>query len=285
MGLGDDLMITNFVEQEKKKHPNKQIVIGNLEEKIIYDSLIYLNNPNITPIDKVDREKPIHFINYHTRNRPYIDYQKSNNNNWQWNMNFSPIPGKLYFSEDEKIKAKTILNAAKDHWNKNYSTKFQGVIFFESTSTKTDESFYYNKMKNKDWGQSNWKELILRLKENYLVVQSKHENSNRYEGAYYSSINFDFRTACAIMNMCDLFVGPEGGFGHAAAALGKRAVLYFGGWIHPKVTGYHAHENIYFDHPKSPCGAVGHICSHCEEARKSITIDDVYRKVISILGN
>ena len=45
MGLGDDLMITGFVEQEKNKHQNKQIVIGNLEEKKIYDSLIYLNNP------------------------------------------------------------------------------------------------------------------------------------------------------------------------------------------------------------------------------------------------
>ena len=33
MGLGDDLMITNFVEQEKKKHPNKQIVIGDLKKK------------------------------------------------------------------------------------------------------------------------------------------------------------------------------------------------------------------------------------------------------------
>ena len=55
MGLGDDLMITGFVEIEKRKHPNKQIVIGNLEEKKIYDSLIYKNNPNITPIDKVDR--------------------------------------------------------------------------------------------------------------------------------------------------------------------------------------------------------------------------------------
>ena len=63
MGLGDDLMITGFVEQEKNKHQNKQIVIGNLEEKKIYDSLVYLNNPNITPIDKVDRNKPIHFIN------------------------------------------------------------------------------------------------------------------------------------------------------------------------------------------------------------------------------
>ena len=61
MGLGDDLMITGFVEQEKKKYPNKQIVIGNLEEKIIYDSLIYKNNPNITPIDKVDRNKTYSF--------------------------------------------------------------------------------------------------------------------------------------------------------------------------------------------------------------------------------
>jgi len=285
MGLGDDLMITGFVEQEKKKYPHKQIVIGNLEEKIIFDSLIYQNNPNITPIDKVDRNKPIHFINYHTKNRPYIDYQKSNNKNWQWNMNFSPIPGKLYFTEDEKIKAKKILNAAKDDWKKNNSTKFKGVIFFESTSTKIDHNFFYNKMINKDWGESNWKELILRLKNNYLIIQSKHKKSKKYEGAYYSSIDFNFREACSIINESDLFLGPEGGFGHAAAALGKKAVLYFGGWIHPKVTGYDFHENIYFDNPKSPCGSVGYICDHCDEARQEITVEKIYSKVNSILSN
>ena len=285
MGLGDDLMITGFVEQEKKKYPHKQIVIGNLEEKIIFDSLIYQNNPNITPIDKVDRNKPIHFINYHTKNRPYIDYQKSNNKNWQWNMNFSPIPGKLYFTEDEKIKAKKILNAAKDDWKKNNSTKFKGVIFFESTSTKIDHNFFYNKMTNKDWGESNWKELILRLKNNYLIIQSKHKKSKKYEGAYYSSIDFNFREACSIINESDLFLGPEGGFGHAAAALGKKAVLYFGGWIHPKVTGYDFHENIYFDNPKSPCGSVGYICDHCDEARQEITVEKIYSKVNSILSN
>ena len=54
MGLGDELMITGFVEQEKKKHPNKQIVIGDLKKKIIYDSPIYKNNPNITPILNLD---------------------------------------------------------------------------------------------------------------------------------------------------------------------------------------------------------------------------------------
>ena len=284
MGLGDDLMITEFVEQEKKKHPNKQIVIGNLKEKIIYDSLIYKNNPNITPINKVNRDKPIHFINYHNRNRPYIDYHNSNNNNWKWNMKFSPVPGKLYLEENEKTKANKILNEAKDYWNKKNSSNFKAIIFFESISTKIENSFYFNKMKNKDWGEHNWKELIYKLKKDYLIIQSKHEKSKKYEGVYYSPIDFDFRTACAIMNKCELFLGPEGGFGHAAAALEKKAVVYFGGWIHPKVTGYKSHENIYFDHPKSPCGSVGYICDHCEEARKSINVDYIYDKVISILS-
>ena len=69
MGLGDDLMITAFVEQEKKKYPEKQIVIGNLSKKTIYDSIVYQNNPNITPINNVDKNKAIHFINSTSSNK------------------------------------------------------------------------------------------------------------------------------------------------------------------------------------------------------------------------
>ena len=50
MGYGDDLMITGIARIEKKKYPNKQVVIGNLDEKKIYHSIIYDNNPNITNI-------------------------------------------------------------------------------------------------------------------------------------------------------------------------------------------------------------------------------------------
>ena len=103
-----------------------------------------------------------------------------------------------------------------------------------SRSTKIEDSFFYYKMKNLDWGESNWQKLILKLKDNYLIIQSKHKKSKKYSGTYYSSIDFDFRTACAIIDQCDLFI-PHGGFVHAAAALQKKAVQYFGGWIHPKV--------------------------------------------------
>ena len=284
MGLGDDLMITAFVEQEKKKHPTKQIVIGNLEEKKIYDSLIYYNNPNITSIKNLERNKPIHFINYHSKNRPYIDYKNSNNKNWKWNMGFSPTPGKLYLSEKEISKAKTIIDLAKNYWHKNNKSEYRGLIFFESTSTKIDKNFFYHKLKNIDWGKPNWQKLISKLKDKYLIIQSKHKNSVKFEGVYDSSIDFDFRTACAIIDKCDLFIGPHGGFGHVAAALGKKAVQYFGGWIHPQVVGYNFHENIYFEHPLSPCGTVGYNCAHCELARRSITVEMVHSKIISNLN-
>ena len=48
MGLGDDLMITGFVEQEHEKNPGKQIVIGSESENLIFDSIVYLHNPKIT---------------------------------------------------------------------------------------------------------------------------------------------------------------------------------------------------------------------------------------------
>ena len=57
----------------------------------------------ITDIKYLNRLKSVHFINYHNFNRPYINFEKSNLERWIWNMDFSPIPGELYFSEDEKI--------------------------------------------------------------------------------------------------------------------------------------------------------------------------------------
>ena len=129
------------------------------------------------------------------------------------------------------------------------------------------------KNKNKDWGVSNWKQLVTKINNDFLIIQSVHETSKKIEEVFYSNKKFNFRIACAILDRCDLFVGPEGGFGHAAAALNKKAVIYYGGWIHPRLTGYNFHENLYFDHPKSPCGARGYLCDHCEEARQSINVD------------
>ena len=140
------------------------------------------------------------------------------------------------------------------------------------------------KHKNKDWGLENWSSLINILKKKYLIIQSMHKKSNYINGIYQTK-KINFREACAILNKCNLYVGPEGGFGHAAAALNKKAVLYFGGWISPKIMGYDFHINLYYNNINSPCGEFKKICSHCEDARKNITVKKFEESITKVLNN
>lgn len=54
-----------------------------------------------------------------------------------------------------------------------------------------------------------------------------------------------FRKACAVLAQAAAYVGPEGGLHHASAALGIPAIVIFGGYISPKVTGYSFHTNLF----------------------------------------
>ncbi len=273
MGYGDDIMITAHATNLKKKFPERQIVIGNIKKKEAYHSVVYDNNPNIADCRNVDLKKPIHIIDYHEGNRPYIDYKKSlSSKKYIWNKNFKPTPGELYFTKDENTNADEVIDKAHKFWQKNHKQKAKKIIFVETSSTKIDDYQYSIKHKNKDWGHSNWINLINQIKDKYLIIQSVHEKSTKIDGVY-SDLKINFRLACAVINKCDLYVGPEGGFGHVAAALKKNAVIYFGGWISPNVIGYDSHYNIYYDHKDSPCGEFRKLCSHCEKARKNIKVD------------
>tara|TARA_B100001287_G_scaffold274661_1_gene280425 strand:- start:1296 stop:2150 length:855 start_codon:yes stop_codon:yes gene_type:complete len=284
MGYGDDLLITKFASQIKKKFPERQIVVGNLAKKQVFHSIIYDNNPNISDCRNLDLKKPIHIIDYHPGNRPYIDYKKSTNTHYIWNKKFKPTPGEIYFSKKEEIKAEAVINEAKIFWNKINKKQFKKIIFLETSSTKIDDKQFNIKHLNKDWGYDNWKNLIDIIKNDYLIIHSIHEKTRSINGVFAPK-NIDFRLACSIINKSDIYVGPEGGFGHVAAALNKKAVLYFGGWISPKVIGYDFHENLYFENEKSPCGQYKNICNHCIEARKKITAEIFKDRIIKSLSN
>tara|TARA_B100001057_G_scaffold279554_1_gene279918 strand:- start:120 stop:965 length:846 start_codon:yes stop_codon:yes gene_type:complete len=278
MGYGDDLLVTKLASKIKKQFPDRQIVIGNAKNQSAYHSLIYDNNPNISNCRELDKNKPTHIIDYHPHNRPYIDYDKSTNTNYIWRK-FKPIPGEIFFTKKEKTDAKNIVGEAIKFWNSTNKKNYKKIIFLETTSTKVQDGQFSIKHQNKDWGLENWQNLIDLLKKNFLIIQSVHKESKK-NTSVFSPENMDFRLACAVLNETDLYVGPEGGFGHVAAALNKKAVLYFGGWITPEAIGYNFHENIYYKHELSPCGEYKKICSHCEEARKAISAD-VFLKYIN----
>ena len=271
MGYGDDLLITAFAAKIKKKYPERQIVIGIAKKNIAYHSPIYDNNPNIADCRNLDNNKPIHLIDFHELNRPYIDYEQSVSNNYVW-KNFKPVPGEIFFSDQEKIEAKKIISEAKEFWKENNNKKFRNMIFLEISSTKINDAQFNFKHQNKDWGIQNWTRLINKLKDDYLIIQSNHSQTKKIDGIFTPK-EMDFRLACSLLEEVDFYVGPEGGFGHVAAALNKKAVLYFGGWISPEVIGYDFHENIYYEDKQSPCGVKLKLCEHCSKAREVISVD------------
>ncbi len=280
MGYGDDLLITTLASKIKKQNPERQIIIGDAKEQRAYHSPIYDNNPYISDCRNLKKTKPTQIIDYHTRNRPYIDYKYTTNSKYIWRK-FKPQPGQLFFSSEEKSEAKKIVSSAKDYWKNNYSKNYKKIIFLETSSTKINSRQFAQKHKNLDWGEYNWINLINKIKKDYLIIPSVHQETKNNFGIFKPN-KMSFRLACAVLNETDFFVGSHGGFGHAAAALNKKAVLYFGGWISPETMAYDFHENIYFKHKLSPCGEFGSICNHCEEARKSISVNTFLKYIYKI---
>ena len=103
MGYGDDLLITAFFCNTKKLYPNRQIVIGNTKKRIANHSGVFDNNPNIADCRNLDKNKDIHVINYHSGNRPYIDYLKSKKQN-TFGLQISNLTLVKFISQLKSIK-------------------------------------------------------------------------------------------------------------------------------------------------------------------------------------
>lgn len=80
-----------------------------------------------------------------------------------------------------------------------------------------------------------------------------------------------FRHALALLARAALYIGPEGGLHHGAAAVGVPAVVIWGGFNTPRATGYPWHENLTIG---EPCGTIAP-CEHCRICMAQIGIDRV----------
>ena len=91
-----------------------------------------------------------------------------------------------------------------------------------------------------------------------------------------------FRHAVVALSRARLAILPEGGLHHGAAAVGVKAVVLFGGFIPPSVTGYDMHVNL--TGGAEACGSLK-TCEHCRAAMDAIKVDDVLKAADGILAN
>jgi ADP-heptose:LPS heptosyltransferase len=256
MGYGDQLMATGMAKGAKAR--GKRIAFGDAT-KILWDhysNIVFPGNPNIA-LPGSEQDPDIEWLHWYRGSRFYNKQDKVNNR-WIWKTNFKPIPGEMFLTPKEMLVAKP--------WGQDYI-----IVEPYSTTWKLHGS-------NKQWIISRYIEVIRRLvKTGHRVLQftSKAPILARAEQV----LARDFREACAIMSKAKLFIGSEGGLHHAAAAYQVPAVVIFGGWIPPAVTGYDFHINIARG---EACGSL-FPCPHCQQVMESITVEEVLEATQKLL--
>jgi hypothetical protein len=70
---------------------------------------------------------------------------------------------------------------------------------------------------------------------------------------------------------------------HGAAAMNIPAVVLFGGFVPPAVTGYDSHTNL-TGGAEFACGSFRY-CEHCIAAMKAISVDEVVTAALEHLRN
>lgn len=185
--------------------------------------------------------------------RPYIRLKTAER--WYWNK-YRPEPADVVLTVDERVFAQ---GAVRD------------FIIVEPNVKNIGH-------RNKDWGWGNWRDLVHLLGKNapdLLLVQLTRPGDKVLPGVREARVE-GFRKALACIEQARLYVGPEGGLHHGAAAMRTPAVVIFGGFVSPETTGYDQHRNLFTG--GEACG-LRTDCPHCRKAMNAITPEMVLHEI------
>lgn len=229
-------MVTGHVREMQKTDPRKvRLVYGKNLWNEVFD-----HNPRIALSGDLDVQV------YKPRGdnglRPYCLAKLTDK--WVW-TDYKPLVGEIYFQPGE-------LAFAAQHK--------PDIVIEPNLKSKASP--------NKDWGRDRWTQLVTMLRaEGMVPVQLGPVGTQLVSGARFIETP-NFRLAAAVLKNARGAVLSEGGLHHAAAAVGLRAVVIYGGYISPRQTGYDMHTNIFTG--GKPCG-MRVPCKHCKKAMDAIT--------------
>lgn len=244
MGLGDELMAAGEARRRREATGCGPVTILDRKDQPRWHDIWQYCPDVANGQDGPDRIKNC------GRHRPYIDWPASTPQRWAF-VPYKPHPAKL------EIPAGVLA------WADKYRDR--AVV---------EPNIKANASPNKDWGFDNWERLIAyRRDQKWLQIGAA--SARRLHGVEFVECP-SFIHAAAILSVARYAVLPEGGLHHAAAAVGCRAVVIFGGYVSPAQTGYDMHINLFTG--GKPCGN-RLPCCHCRQAMSEITVGTVDRAI------
>lgn len=231
----------------------RRIIFGPWSEEI------FRYNPNVARPGE-EGASDLVWIAHYKGNRLYNGYRNDlQGGRWVWNYGFRVQPGEIFFDDAERKFAEAIepgfvLIEPNVPWNKSVAP-------------------------NKDWGHAKYQAVTDRLQEEGRRVVQFARGERRLKGVEVIATS-SFRLGLAALSRAALAVLPEGGLHHGAAAVNVPAVVIFGGFIPPAVTGYDTHVNL--TGGTEACGSLK-ACPHCAAAMAAITVDEVFTAAVEKL--
>jgi ADP-heptose:LPS heptosyltransferase len=223
------------------------------------DYEIFKNNPNVAhPNDRHDGYELVWFESY-VGNRPYGQCIRGK---WRF-VDCHCVPGEVFLTPEEKAWALSRI------WH----TPSEPVVVLEPRVKRLGAC----DGRNKQWPRDRYDALAAALRwdggtlGSLRVVQFVPPGQEPLLKWAEPIVTPTFRHALALLGLASLYIGPEGGLHHGAAAMDCPAVVIFGGFNTPKSTGYAWHENITVG---EPCGSHAY-CPHCTQAMASISVERV----------
>lgn len=246
MGYGDEILGSGVARSAHAR--GKRIAFGDGKHIIWHANAhqIFKNNPNVARPGEEARED-LEWVAHYPGNRLYHRGRK--HGQWLYS-DFRATPGEMFFDDTESATSATL-------------PSFDVVI--EPTVKAIAP--------NKQWPVERYQVVVDTLGARGLnVVQLLSNPGQHHLRNVVPLVTQSFRLALAVLGRARAYIGPEGGLHHGAAALGVRGVVIFGGFTHPRNTGYDLHTNIFIG--DEPCGRQA-ACEHCKAAMASISVEQV----------
>lgn len=259
MGYGDELIGSGLARGAAGR--GKRIAFGDGRRIIWSDQshAIFRGNPNVARPGS-ERSAHLEWIAHYRGNRLYGSVQGGR---WQF-RDMECQPGEIFFEQGELAFAARL--------------PLDPFIVIEPRVKPLGACAGANKQ----WPLSRYEKLAEQLKREtgLRVVQFVPIGWRPLVTAAEVVQTPSFRHAVAVLQRAALYIGPEGGLHHGAAAVGTKAVVIFGGFNTPRSTGYPWHENLTVG---DPCGTTGR-CFHCQDAMAAIGIGRVHEAALRQLA-
>jgi ADP-heptose:LPS heptosyltransferase len=273
VGVGDKLMAIGDAWTAFQLDPSRKVGIGDggAIDMIDYDLCWGLDHFLATPADI--GANPLQWVISTPGNRPYIDYDA--------------MRKELFDRDGDRISKRRKLVSRLGHYihRANYRAKpaplvlkpeeeaFAAQLAQRGPFVLIEPNIKPSAPPSKVWPARYYGMVAQELDRDVPVYQLTGTDQPVLPGLKTIKAP-SFRMALAALKASTLYIGPEGGLHHGAAAVDTKAVVIFGGFISPDVTGYRSHINL-TGGVTYACGTRHGGCKHCEQAMANISPADV----------